>query len=137
MRLDFGTIQSVTVGAVRIWEAPDGVHFSRFTEEEEAGWYTCSKTLGDRSRSLCGIRLDFLTDASELSFMLSYGNKVDVWLNGVYHKTLEFNPVREAGESEVRITLADQLGAPLAETRVTVWSRNSPAFWSTLSRAKT
>ncbi|MBP5609737.1 MAG: SGNH/GDSL hydrolase family protein [Clostridia bacterium] len=121
MKADLDLIKKITVGAVRIWEAPDGVHFSRFTEEEEAGWYSCTKVLGDRSRSLCGIRLDFLTDADEVAFMLSYGNSVDVWLNGVYNRSLKFADIREAGESEVRIPLVDQLGTPNAETRVTLW----------------
>ena len=121
MKADFDLIKSITVGAVRVWEEPDGVHFSRFTEEEEAGWYTCTKVLGDRSRSLCGIRLDFKTDASEVAFMLTSGNSVDVWLNGVYNRSLKFADVREAGETEVRIPLVDQLGTPLAETRVTLW----------------
>ena len=67
MKADLALIKKITVGAIRIWEEERGVCFSRFTEEEEAGWYTCTKVLGDRSRSLCGIRLEFLTDASELS----------------------------------------------------------------------
>ena len=121
MRADFETVWAVTVGAVRIFEKEDGVHFSRFTEEEEAGWYSCSKVLGDRSRSLCGIRLDFTTDATEIAFLLSSGNKVDVWLNGVYNRTLYFTEIRESGATEVRIPLVDQLGAPIPETRVTLW----------------
>jgi len=121
MRADFETIKKITVGAVRIWEAPDGFRFSRFTEEEEAGWYTCSQVLGDRCRSLCGIRLDFKTDAKEIAFILSAGNKVDVWLNGVYNRTLRCSDLRNEGVTEVRIPLADQLGAPFAETRVTLW----------------
>ena len=121
MRADFETVKAITRGAVRIWEDGDGVRFSRFTEEEEAGWYACSKTLGDRSRSLCGIRLDFVTDGSEIAFMLSTGNKVDVWLRGVYNRTLAFSDLREAGETEVRIPLVDPLGKPNQETRVTVW----------------
>lgn len=121
MKADLALIKTITVGAVRIWEWEKGISFSRFTEEEEAGWYTCSKILGDRSRSLCGIRLDFYTDASEISFMLSTGNKVDVWLNGVYHRTVCFSDVRENGETKVVIPLKDQMGAPYAETRVTLW----------------
>ena len=121
MRADFETVKAITVGAVRIWEREDGVHFSRFTEEEEAGWYTCSKVLGDRCRSLCGIRIDFKTDAKEIAFLLSFGNKVDVWLNGVYNRTLYFADLRESGATEVRIPLVDQLGAPYSETRVTLW----------------
>ena len=121
MKADLALIKKITVGAVRIWEEERGVCFSRFTEEEEAGWYACTKVLGDRSRSLCGIRLEFLTDASELSFMLSTGNKVDVWLNGVYHRTVCFSDVRENGETKVVIPLKDQLGAPNAETRVAIW----------------
>ena len=121
MKADLALIKQITVGAVRIWEEERGFCFSRFTEEEEEGWYTCSKVLGDRSKSLCGIRLEFYTDASEISFMLATGNKVDVWLNGVYHRTVCFNDVRENGETKVQIPLVDQLGAPNAETRVSLW----------------
>ena len=121
MKAVFETIKKITVGAVRIWEEDCGVRFSRFTEEEQAGWYSCSQTLGDRCRSLCGIRLDFRTDAREIAFMLSAGNKVDVWLNGVYNRTLYFSEMREKGVTEERIPLVDQLGAPYSETRVTIW----------------
>ena len=121
MKADLALIKKITVGAVRIWEDADGFRFARFTEEEEAGWYSCTKILGDRCRSLCGIRLEFLTDASEISFMLSSGNKVDVWLNGVYHRTVCFSDVRENGETKVVIPLKDQLGAPNGETRVALW----------------
>ena len=38
MKADFETIKKITVGAVRIWEEDCGVRFSRFTEEEQAGW---------------------------------------------------------------------------------------------------
>ena len=121
MKADFETIGKITVGAVRIWEEDCGVRFSRFTEEEEAGWYSCSETLGERSKSLCGIRLDFRTDAREIAFMLSAGNKVDVWLNGVYHRTFRFSDLRNEGETGVKIPLADPLGSPFSETRVTIW----------------
>ena len=121
MKADLALIKQITVGAIRIWEGEKGFGFSRFTEEEEAGWYTCSKVLGDRSRSLCGIRLEFVTDATEISFMLSSGDKVDVWLNGVYHRTVCFSVVRENGETKVDIPLKDQLGVPYKETRVTLW----------------
>lgn len=121
MTADFNTIKAITVGAVRVWESADGVCFSRFTKEENADIYAHSKFVNRMAQTLTGVRLDFETDARAISFMLSKGNQVDVWLNGVFRKTFGCKNLLKAGESAARVPLVDPLGAPYEKTRVTLW----------------
>ena len=88
MKLTFEQIKSVTFGAVRIEQQEDGIHFYKCTEKQLAGWYSLDKSLGDRALTTTGIRLDFHTDAKEVSFTVDAmgpgtGAKFEILLNDV------------------------------------------------------
>ncbi len=83
MRLKFETIKSLTVGAVRIWEEKDGVHFAEMTEKQIEGFYSVSQTLGQRAETTTGIRLDFETNSSFVSFVPLTDGKYEVKVDGL------------------------------------------------------
>ncbi len=65
MILSLSQIQSVTQGAVRIWEEDGGFRFSRFTEEEAAMYAPTG--FAAKSRASAGIQMEFDTDADMLT----------------------------------------------------------------------
>ena len=117
MQADFETIKKITAGAVRIRQTERGIAFDRCTEAELAAWYARRPVLGDRARTGGGVRLDFHTDARSITFSLSGGNKVDVWIDGTLRRQCFFNDLREQGTPDVTAPLE---AAP-AESRVTLW----------------
>jgi len=83
MKLNFETIKSLTVGAVRIWEESDGVHFAEMTEKQVKGFYEVSQTLGQRAETTTGIRLDFETNSSFVAFTPLTDGKYEVKVDGL------------------------------------------------------
>ena len=73
MKLSFEEIKKITFGAVRVWQDADGICFSRCTEKQEAVWNEQDPVLGTRARSTTGVRLDFHTNATQLSMLASHG----------------------------------------------------------------
>ncbi len=64
MRLDLEQIASIAQGAARVWQEEDGIHFCRFTEEQQAvyaGTPRYGKTLAP-----AGVVLAFRTDSERL-----------------------------------------------------------------------
>ena len=91
MYLDFETVQKITTGAVRIEQEKDGIHFYRFTKEQEALYK--NRKFGfrfyEKSLQNAGIKLMFKTDSETLFLkgnMLNGGGRgyysLDVFANG-------------------------------------------------------
>jgi len=116
MKLTFEQIQSVTFGAVCIEQQDDGIHFFKCTKKQLDGWYSLAQSLGDRALTTTGIRLDFHTDASEVSFTVDAmgpgtGAKFELLINDV----TELCSYLPADEGEHTFTMA----LPAGENRVT------------------
>lgn len=82
MRLTLKEIKSVTFGALHVWQNGDEIRFERCTEKQLAAWDAAEPMLGTRARFTTGVRLDFHTDATELSFLAKHGRKHDLLVDG-------------------------------------------------------
>ncbi|MBR4863120.1 MAG: SGNH/GDSL hydrolase family protein [Oscillospiraceae bacterium] len=67
MKLTFAQVKEITLGAVSVEQAQDGIRFYRFTDEQFAAYEKRSETFYKKSRSTSGIKLCFKTDSPVLS----------------------------------------------------------------------
>lgn len=110
MDLTLNEIKNITFGAVAVTEEADGFCFARCTEKQMAAWRECSDFLGYGSRCTTGIRLDFHTNSSRLSFSASAGNKFELYVDGLFCRRFEMNKLRKSGE-KAEFDLCAYLGA--------------------------
>ena len=89
MLLSTAQIRSIALGAVRIEEQTDGIHFSRFTAEQDALYSRRSEAQYLRSQASSGIQFRFVTDSKTFSLqaqLLPGSNRsffsFDVFVNG-------------------------------------------------------
>ena len=116
MKLSLEQIRQVTVGALRVTEEADGIHFYKCTEKQSEGFYRMSDSIGYRSRATTGVRLDFHTNSKKMSFGVSQGVKFEVLVNGLLRT--QFDTSKEQMGS---VELNDPLGDPYTEeVRVTL-----------------
>ena len=90
MKLNFDTIRAITSGAARIAEKADGIHFYRFTQEQEA-FYAQFPGHYPVTFSTAGVRFRFRTNSPTLDLKLlinhvgaRYYFALDVYVNGVF-----------------------------------------------------
>ncbi len=119
MKLTLDNIKDITVGAIKIEELDDGFHFYRCTEKQTAAWKPFSETLSDRTKTTCGVCLDFHTDAKSISFLAASGGKFELYLDGVLRTQFNMNELRAKNES-AKFALLDPLGHEKDEFRVTL-----------------
>lgn len=86
MKLTLEQIQSVTLGAVRIWEAADSVWFSRFTQEQMDMYRCKDEHLQRRSHATAGIQFAFRTDSRHMSLRIrpTLGSSWEQFIMEVY-----------------------------------------------------
>ena len=96
MQLTFEQIRSLTTGAVRIQEENDGIHFYRFTKEQEDMFLPRDQKFYNKTFSTPGIRLRFLTDSRNLGirFSASYASPrsffaLDLSVNGTFLESVD------------------------------------------------
>ena len=89
MILDFAQVQAVTLGAARIAQQEDGIHFYRFTQEQEALYLERSKDFYKKTFCTSGVQLRFRTDSRSLGLkaLANSGSSrkyyaIDVMVNG-------------------------------------------------------
>lgn len=116
MTLTFEQIRQITVGAVRLEERDDGIHFYKCTQKQIDAWMRQDKILGERARGSTGVRLDFHTTSQSMTFCMSQGIKFELYINDLLRA--QYN-MSEA--SEITVALGDPLADPLAEKRVTLY----------------
>ena len=85
MELSFEQIRSVTFGTTGIWQAEDGIHFTRCTDSQIAVWDATRENLGEGSRRQTGICFDFHTDSNTLELIFNEGRKFDVYVDGILY----------------------------------------------------
>lgn len=89
MKLTIDQIREVCQGAVRIEEKAEGIHFYRFTEEQEELYRVRSRDFCEKTFATAGVKLCFETDSTSLFLKInvtpgssrSYFS-VDVMVNG-------------------------------------------------------
>ena len=113
MKLTFEQIKSVTVGALVVKQTEQGITFDKCTEKQVAAWYTLSETLGVRSATTTGVRLDFHTDSKSLTLHAVEGDKFEVLIDDLPRYRIHAEAYRAKGEVPV-FALGD------GEKRVTV-----------------
>ena len=67
MQLTFSEIQSITTGAVRMTEEADGIHFYRFTAQQEEFYQKRKEEFYQKTFAASGVTLRFRTDSQKLS----------------------------------------------------------------------
>ena len=111
MKLSFDTIKSITVGAVRIWEKDECIHFSKMTEGQISAYKALSDTLFGTASSTTGIRFDFHTDSSYVKFVCANAGKYEVKIDGVLKERImaesgvEYTVLLPTDASSHRVTL--------------------------------
>ena len=116
MKLSLEQIKQITVGALRVVEEADGIHFYKCTQKQIDVWYKEREDLGKRASVATGVRLDFHTSSQRLAFRATSGKKYELYINGLLRKQYNANET-----SEISADLCDPLGNPLAEKRVTLY----------------
>ena len=83
MKLSFDSIKNITIGAVRIWEEENGVHFCKCTQKQLDAWYAIDPVLARNAAATTGVRLDFVTNSSTFAFTAPVGNKFEIYVNDI------------------------------------------------------
>ena len=117
MTLTFNDVKKITVGAVKISEETDGIHFYKCTDKQTKAWYALKEVLGSRSLATSGIRLDFHTDSKNISFTAPSGNKFELYINGTFRKQFRLKDAPKTVHAEIN----DEFGKPLDMARVTLY----------------
>lgn len=120
MRLTFEDIKKIAVGAIKITEEANGIHFYKCTEKQQKAWAALKDILGYRALTTSGVRLDFHTNSKTIRFSASEGELFELCINGVHRKLFKMAELREKGELPCA-EITDPLGYPLDEARVTLY----------------
>lgn len=83
MKLTKEQIKSITVGTVDCREDSRGLHFTKYKQEQLAAWEKAAPWLVDNVKASTGIRLDFHTDSSAVTFDVADGKSYDVKIDGI------------------------------------------------------
>ena len=95
MKLNLSQIKEITLGAVRVEEIDDDIHFYRFTKQQEELYKNRSNDFYIKTFATSGIRISFRTNSQTLFLRteITYGSSrtyfaFDVFVNGVKIDTL-------------------------------------------------
>ncbi len=116
MKLTYEEIRSIAFGAVNIKEEEDLIRFYKCTEKQTEGWYSVNDTLGARSLTTSGVRLDFHTDSKHFIFEVAGGGKFEVLING----TLRARFTPDDTERRFTVSLTETNGRASDSVRVTL-----------------
>ena len=83
MRLSFKQIESITVGAMQIWENIDGIHFCKMTPAQLDAFSVIDAFIHGNANTSTGVRLDFWTDSPWAKFRPTVTGKYEVKIDGV------------------------------------------------------
>lgn len=117
-------IRALAVGAVSIEEDESGIlHFYKYTKAQMDGFGKWN----EKSPVLCttGVRLDFHTSSSSLTFAAAFPGKYEVYIDGQLRYYLPVGPAeyggRYAAHEEITLEVCDPLGNKAGEHRVTIY----------------
>lgn len=117
MKLTFEQIKQIAVGALRVVECDGYYSFYRCTEKQIKAWYDYgNETLGDRSKTTTGVRLDFHTNSKHFAFRAT-GRKAEILIDGMQRGI--FFP-GDDGIISGEMALTDMIGNEKDDFRVTL-----------------
>ena len=114
MKLSFDSIKNITVGAIRIWEEDNGVHFSKCTPKQIDAWHAIDPFLGKNAAATTGVRLDFVTDSSTFAFTAAVGTKFEIYVNNILKYIIRENDLSN-GSYKIDIDKSE-----ICENRITL-----------------
>ncbi len=115
MRLTVEQIKSITVGAIRIEEQTDGIHFYKCTQKQIDAYALRDPVLGQRASGTTGVRLDFHTNSKSFTFCPASGRKFELHIDGLIAEEYKTESMQV-----ITRKLTDSLGKELGEYRVTL-----------------
>lgn len=68
MKLTLEQIKTISVGALKVWEADGAFRFAKCTQKQVDAWYKLDEILGFRAETTTGVRLDFHTNSTAFAF---------------------------------------------------------------------
>ena len=104
MKLTFQQIQTITVGAARIWEEANGIHFAKLTKAQQDALDTNHPRFASNGVATTGVRLDFCTDSPFFSYTTLTNGKYELKVDGLLTDCI----TAKAGEA-VTYTFSDTL----------------------------
>ena len=115
MKLDFNTIEKITVGSVKTEARDGGVGFCKYSDSGLAAWQGKSVTLGKNAAATTGVRLDFHTNSRNIGFKVVTGGKYEVKVDGLSRACFALGDGERAD-----FALCSPLGEEQDEYRVTL-----------------
>lgn len=100
--LTFDQIKAVTVGALRVEQQDDGVHFYKLTPKQLDYWAGLNEFMRGIAAASTGVHLDFWTDATAVTFTTAAGGKFELYKN-----RLMAEQVTEQEPHVITLTLKD------------------------------
>lgn len=82
MILSYDQIRQFTLGAVTVAEENDGIHFIRYTQQQLDAFEKEHRCFYKRALHTCGIRIEFITDATRLRVSVGAEGKYEVLVDG-------------------------------------------------------
>ena len=117
MKLNYDLIKQVTVGALNVVKEDGYYSFYRCTVKQIRAWYDYGdETLGERSKTTTGVRLDFHPDSKRFAFRAT-GRKAEVLIDGMQRGI--FFP-DDDGIINGEMELTDMIGNQKDDIRVTL-----------------
>jgi hypothetical protein len=121
MKLTNEQILECAVGSVNTVITEQGIKFNKCTDKQISAFTALNQAFGQRAAATTGIRLDFHTNSSKLSFSASKGTKFDVAVDGLLVAQLNMKEQREAG-THACLELTSPLDKKAGEeVRVTIY----------------
>lgn len=117
MRISFDDIEIITVGAVRIEQHTDGIHFYKCTQKQVDAWKSLGNDLYQRSLTTTGVRLDFYTNSKALDLSVTSGDKFDIYVDGVFRKQY----ITDKCGRHIHFDVSDVLNKTQDNARITIY----------------
>ena len=154
MKLDFEQIKAITTGAVRIQQEEDGIHFYRFTEEQQNLYAGVSADFLKKTHATSGVKFCFRTNSENFSIKWLAINgsgrtffQFDVFVNGKRIEsfgnfdadtvTREYTSFSyPLGEFEKAVSPGRKMSAFTSLIPSERWSRRSPSTTARGSRLR-
>lgn len=115
MKLNLEQIKKITRGAVRITEEQDGIHFQRFTKEQEALYLNERTIFAEKSQATAGVRMEFRTNSRNLEIKTNIASgssrsyfAFEIYVDGKFNGRLA--NFAEEGETRDYITGVFEIG---------------------------
>ncbi len=115
MIFSYEQIKNVTFGTIKTEQTENGICFDRMTERQLELFSSLHQLMGRDALSTAGIRLDFVTDGTDLEFTVGNEGKYEVLVDGVIKTRI----IAKDGET-VSVNIGDSYDNKTDKKRVTL-----------------